>query len=41
MRSSEADEIEARLARARKLKEDLDARLARVIAKEDDLDQAA
>ena len=40
MRSSEADEIEARLARARKLEEDLDARLALVIAKEDDLDQA-
>ena len=41
MRSSEADEIEARLARARKREEDLDARLALVIAKEDDLDQAA
>ena len=40
MRSSEADEIEARLARARKLEEDLDARLALVIAKADDLDQA-
>ena len=40
MRSSEADEIEARLARARKLEEDLDARLALVIAKGDGLDQA-
>ena len=40
MRSSNADEIEARLARARKLEEDLDARLALVIAKADDLDQA-
>ena len=37
MRSSEADEIEARL---RKREEDLDARLALVIAKADDLDQA-
>ena len=35
MRSSNADEIEARLARARKLEEDLDARLALVIAKAD------
>ena len=34
MRSSEADEIEARLARARKLEEDLDARLALVIARQ-------
>ena len=40
MRSSEADEIEARLARARKLEEDQFVRLALVIAKEDDLDQA-
>ena len=35
MRSSEADEIEARL---RKRAENLDARLARVIAKEDELE---
>ena len=41
MRSSEADEIEARLARARKWEEDLGARLARMIEKEDGLDQAA
>ena len=34
MRSSEADEIEARLARARKLEDDLDARLALVIARQ-------
>ena len=34
MRSSEADEIEARLACARKLEEDLDARLALVIARQ-------
>lgn len=40
MRSSNVDEIEARLARARKLEEDLDARLALVIAKADDLDPA-
>ena len=34
MRSLEADEIEARLARARKLEDDLDARLALVIARQ-------
>ena len=34
MRSSEADEIEARLACARKLEEDQDARLALVIARQ-------
>ena len=34
MRSSEADEIEARLARARKPEDDLDARLALVIARQ-------
>ena len=34
MRSSEADEIEARLARTRKLEDDLDARLALVIARQ-------
>ena len=34
MRSWEADEIEARSARARKLEEDLDARLALVIARQ-------
>ena len=34
MRSLEADEIEARLARTRKLEDDLDARLALVIARQ-------
>ena len=34
MRSSEGDGIEARLARARKLEDDLDARLALVIARQ-------
>ena len=34
MRSSEADEIEARLARVNKLEDDLDHRLALVIARQ-------
>ena len=41
MRSSEADEIEARLERVRKREEDLDGRLALLVAKEHDVDQAA